>query len=165
MMIAAYVAVGFGVAGIHASAAAVAQAKPASIAAPSTSRCSWRGAGALVQPLSGDLAAHVVADTQPVKLAAMEGQFDTERAAPLRVGGMPDEASGTTRYALEIPGGLSWLAYGDWDAVVRGLTEVPARDRPPVAIVHIAFQIMVAAGRNDWPLLAGVVRVAGRQAP
>src|SRR5206468_212601 len=42
---------------------------------------------ALAQPVSGDFAARLVARTQPIKLAAMESQFTTERGAPLRIGG------------------------------------------------------------------------------
>lgn len=99
-----------------------------------------------LQILAGDWAARVVAKTQPVKLAAMEGQFRTERAAPLRLGGWPDEQARTTRHAFEIPGALSLLAYGDRAAVVRGLEEFSPADTPPVAIVHIAFQVMVAIG-------------------
>ena len=51
-----------------------------------------------------------------------------------------------TRYAIEIPYALSILAYGDPNATVKGLNEFPADEHPPVAIVHIAFQIMVACG-------------------
>ncbi|GIW95159.1 MAG: cytochrome ubiquinol oxidase subunit I [Pirellulaceae bacterium] len=94
----------------------------------------------------GDWAARVVAATQPVKLAAMEGQFPTEAGAPLRIGGWPDQQARRTRYAIEIPGMLSWLAYGDVNAVVRGLNEFPPEDTPPVAVVHWAFQIMVGIG-------------------
>ncbi len=99
-----------------------------------------------VQVVVGDWAARTVAETQPVKLAAMEGQFRTEASAPLRLGGLPDENARTTRYALEIPGGLSWLAYGNTQAVVKGLDDFPPQDIPPVTIVHLAFQLMVGIG-------------------
>lgn len=99
-----------------------------------------------VQLVVGDWAARVVAQTQPVKLAALEGQFRTETRAPLRLGGIPDEEASRTRFAIEIPGGLSWLAYRDSHAVVQGLNEFPRSARPPVAIVHLAFQTMVAIG-------------------
>src|SRR5688572_18643801 len=145
MMPAAYAAVGFAVAAIHAfmllrdprnlfhrHALAVALATG--------------GIPSLLQPLSGDLIARQVAATQPVKLAAMEGQFRTERGAPLRVGGLPDEEAAVTRWALEVPYGLSLLAFHDPGAVVRGLEEFPRHDWPPVALVHVAFQVMVACG-------------------
>ncbi|WP_240980644.1 cytochrome ubiquinol oxidase subunit I [Streptomyces sp. Z423-1] len=102
---------------------------------------------ALVTPVQigvGDWAAHFVADNQPVKLAAMEGVFDTARGVPLHVGGIA--VDGEMRYALEIPRGLSLLAHFDADARIMGLNEVPARDRPPVNITHWAFQIMVGCG-------------------
>ena len=100
----------------------------------------------LLQPVAGDISAKAVAQLQPAKLAAMEGQFTTERGAPLRIGGWPDEEAGVTRWALEVPKALSILAFGDADAEVQGLDRVPRDDWPPVAIVHIAFQVMVALG-------------------
>jgi cytochrome d ubiquinol oxidase subunit I len=104
------------------------------------------GITAILQPLSGDLLAKSVAKTQPVKLAAFEGQFETETGASFRIGGIPDESAGVTRYAIEIPYGLSILAYGDPNATVKGLNDFPRDVRPPVAIVHLAFQIMVGCG-------------------
>jgi cytochrome d ubiquinol oxidase subunit I len=101
---------------------------------------------ALLQPLSGDLSAKFVAHWQPVKLAAMEGHFKTERGAALRIGGWPDEAAGETRYAIEIPYALSFLAFADPRAEVKGLEAFPREHWPPVAIVHVAFQVMVGLG-------------------
>ncbi len=98
-----------------------------------------------VQAVVGHWAARVVAATQPVKFAALEGQFRTEARAPLRIGGVPDEGAEKTRFAIEVPGGLSWLAHGDPDAVVTGLHDVPPGDRPPVALVHLSFQAMIGA--------------------
>ena len=145
MTLAAYAATGFVVAGIHAymlrrdpenrfhkAALAIALAVG--------------GVSAILQPLSGDFLAKRVAVTQPVKLAAFEGQFETETSAPLRIGGVPDENARVTRYAIEVPYALSILAHGDPNAVVKGLNDFPADTHPPVAIVHIAFQIMVACG-------------------
>lgn len=99
-----------------------------------------------VQMAVGDWAAKVVAESQPIKLAAMEGQFRTETRAPLRIGGIPDEEAQETRYAIEIPGGLSFLSYGDFNAEVKGLEDFPRKNLPPVAVVHYAFQIMVGIG-------------------
>jgi cytochrome d ubiquinol oxidase subunit I len=92
----------------------------------------------------GDWAAHFVATNQPVKLAAMEGVFQTDRAVPLHLGGI--ERNGELRYTVEIPFGLSLLAHWDPNAEIMGLNEVPADERPPVTIVHLAFQLMVAIG-------------------
>ncbi|GAA3970448.1 cytochrome ubiquinol oxidase subunit I [Actinomadura viridis] len=92
----------------------------------------------------GDWAAHFVASNQEVKLAAMEGLYPTGRGVPLHLGGVVID--GELRYSLDIPYGLSLLAHWDPNAEVTGLNEVPEQDRPPVNIVHWAFQIMVAIG-------------------
>ncbi len=145
MMIAAYAATGFAVAGIHAflllkNPKNVFHQKALYIA------LAVGGVAAVIQPLSGDILAKVVARNQPLKLAAFEGQFETVRGAPLRVGGIPDVDGMETKYAIEIPFALSLLAYNDPDAEVKGLKDFPRELWPPVAIVHVAFQIMVAAG-------------------
>jgi cytochrome d ubiquinol oxidase subunit I len=145
MIVAAYAATGFAVAGIHAFMLMRDRTnrfhKAALVIALAVG-----GVSAILQPLSGDLIAKTVAKTQPVKLAAFEGQFQTEQGAPFRIGGIPDEARGETRYAIEVPYVLSILAYGDPHATVKGLNDFSADVRPPVAIVHISFQIMVACG-------------------
>jgi len=104
------------------------------------------GVAAILQPLSGDALAKFVWRTQPAKFAAMEGQFKTMRRAPLHIGGFPDMEARTSRFAIEIPGGLSFLADHDFNARVIGLDDIP-RDRwPNVPIVHFAFDIMVGCG-------------------
>jgi cytochrome d ubiquinol oxidase subunit I len=157
VLLSCYAATAFAVAGIHALALLRA-GRPGGDAARHPQRevafhraalqivMSVGAAAALLQPLSGDLSARQVARTQPIKLAALEGQFRTERGAPLRVGGIPDVERGETRLALEIPHGLSLLAFHDPDAEVRGLNAFP-RDRwPNPALVHPAFQVMVGLG-------------------
>jgi cytochrome d ubiquinol oxidase subunit I len=92
----------------------------------------------------GDWAARFVSERQPIKLAAMEGVFRTQRGAPLHIGGVA--VGGEMRYAIEIPNGLSILARWDPNAVIRGLDSVPPDQRPVVNVVHPAFQLMVASG-------------------
>jgi cytochrome d ubiquinol oxidase subunit I len=145
MTLAAYAAVGFCVAGIHA--AKLLRDRENAFHRRALAIAFGVGAVASVaQPLSGDVLARMTARTQPVKLAAMEGQFATQRRAPLRLGGLPDTAARTTRGALEIPGGLSFLAFHDVDAEVQGLTAFSEDLWPPVSVVHLAFQVMVGAG-------------------
>ncbi len=103
-------------------------------------------ASALLQPVSGDVLARMVARTQPVKLAAMEAHFETRRGADILVGGIVDAEHETVRGALRIPNGLSLLVAHDPDAEVRGLRETPRELRPPVGLVHTAFDVMVGAG-------------------
>lgn len=156
MVLAALAATGFLVAGIHAvlllrhpgsffhrqalSAALIVGAVPA-----------------LVQPVSGDLIAKSVAQYQPAKLAAMEALFRTESGAPFVIGGLPDESTEQVPYGIQIPNLLSLLLYGDVHAEVMGLDAVPPQDRPPVAVVHVAFQVMVGCGL----IMAGLAAWAG----
>lgn len=145
MTLAAFLAVGFAVAGIHAYFLRRDPQNPFHRKAFAIALCVG-GVVALLQPISGDISAKRLAKHQPIKLAAMEGQWETERGAPLRIGGIPDEEAEVTRYAIEIPKALSFLAHFDFNAEIMGLKDVPPEDRPPVAIVHFAFQIMVACG-------------------
>jgi cytochrome d ubiquinol oxidase subunit I len=145
MTLAAYAATGMTVAGIHAflylrdrtnDFHRVALGVALLIGAPA----------AILQPISGDVSGRYVAHWQPTKLAAMEGQFETERGAPLRVGGIPNVATRTTPYAIDIPYALSFMAFHDIHAEVRGLNAFARETWPPVLIVHVAFQIMVGLG-------------------
>jgi cytochrome d ubiquinol oxidase subunit I len=96
------------------------------------------------QVLVGDWAGRDVATTQPIKLAAIEGLAHTTRGAPEHVLGW--YTNGQVKYGIEIPHGLSLLAFHTWDATVRGLDTVPSEDRPPVNVVRVAFQGMVGIG-------------------
>jgi cytochrome d ubiquinol oxidase subunit I len=145
MLLAAYAATGLAVAGVHAWMLLRGATRDFHRRALGIALLVGAPA-AVLQPLSGDVSARVVALTQPVKLAALEGQWSTERGAPLRIGGWPDAAREETRWALEIPYGLSLLAFHDPEAEVTGLRAVAPADRPPVAVVHLAFQTMVALG-------------------
>jgi len=145
MTIAAYTATGFAVAGIHAY---FLRRDPANVFHRYALSITLMVAvpAAIIQPVSGHYSATVTAKTQPAKLAAMEGQFKTERGAPLRIGGIPDVETQTTKYAIEVPKLLSFLAFEDFNAEVKGLEAFPRDHWPPVMIVHFAFQIMVALG-------------------
>ncbi|MEP7259306.1 MAG: cytochrome ubiquinol oxidase subunit I [Flavitalea sp.] len=145
MSIAAFAATGFAVAGIHAlmilkGKNIVFHSKAFRIASV------FAAVAALLQPLSGDISAKDVAKRQPAKLAAMEAHFKTRSAAPLIIGGIPDEKNKTVKYAFEIPGMLSFMAHGDFQTEVTGLDSIPENEQPPVAITHYAFQLMVSIG-------------------
>lgn len=99
-----------------------------------------------IQALVGDLSAEFVAHAQPAKLAAMEGLFQTTRGAPLTIFGIPDPATGKTRFAIQIPDVLSLLAYHDPNATVTGLDAFPRAYWPNPIAVHFAFDLMVGAG-------------------
>ncbi|HEX6543559.1 MAG TPA: cytochrome ubiquinol oxidase subunit I [Ktedonobacterales bacterium] len=100
-----------------------------------------------IQAFAGDRVAEMVTDTQPVKLAAMEGLFRTTASAPLHILGYPDVATGQLRFAIEIPWGLSLLARHDPNAVIQGLDAFPRSDWPSyIPVVHWAFDVMVGLG-------------------
>jgi cytochrome d ubiquinol oxidase subunit I len=134
MYVAGYVVAGFIVAGVYATAhlrgrrdhyhrtGLVVALAFACLAAP-------------VQIVIGDWAGRTVAENQPVKLAAFEGLQDTTTGAPFSIGGV-----------VEVPKMLSILAFHDPNATVKGLNTVPPDDQPPVTIVRVAFQTMVAIG-------------------
>ncbi len=109
---------------------------------------------ALAQPLVGHAAGHAVAEHQPLKLAAMEGLERTQAGAAAHLGPVP------------VPGGLSLLAYGDPDAVVKGLEEFPPADRPH-PIVHLGFQAMILLGTAAalWASLTLLLWLRRRRLP
>src|SRR5881392_670211 len=97
-----------------------------------------------VQVLVGDWNGREVARAQPTKLAAFEGLGQTRRGAPVHLLGWYRD--GRVEYGIPVPRLLSLLAYHDPNASVAGLDTVPANERPPVNVVRVAFQTMVAIG-------------------
>lgn len=100
---------------------------------------------ALLAVVTGDSSAKAVAQYQPEKLAAMEAQFETQRRAAEVIGGIVDPAHHTVHGAIQIPGLLSWLSFGNVNAEVRGLDSFAQASWPPLAI-HYAFDAMVGIG-------------------
>ncbi len=145
MTLAAFAATGFAVAGIHAFQI-LKNNKPALHKEAFKIAISFGAVAALLQPLSGDLSAKDIAVRQPVKLAAMEAHYETSAGAPLYIGGIVDEGNKQVTHKIEIPKALSFLAFGDFEARVKGLNDFPEDELPPVAIVHYAFQVMVGIG-------------------
>ncbi len=145
MTLAAFVSTAFAVAGVHAYRLLI---HPESEFHRHGLRMALAmgAVAALLQPLSGDLSAKDVAERQPAKFAAMEALYETESAAPLLLGGIPDDVTQRVNHAIEIPYALSYLAHGDPHAEVAGLDQIPRDEWPPVLITHVAFQIMVGCG-------------------
>ena len=145
MTLAAFIATGFAVAGMHAilllrNRKNIFHAQALKIA------LLFASVAALLQPISGDHSAKDVAKRQPAKLAALEALYKTSKPAALVIGGIPNDKEERVDYAIHVPGFLSFLAHGDFKAEVKGLDQFPKQDRPPVLITHIAFQLMVGAG-------------------
>jgi len=145
MIIAAFAATGFAVAGVHA----LMVVRGRNIAFHSAAfkiAVVFAGLAAIIQPFSGDICARFVSKNQPVKLAAMEAHFRTEPRSPLIIGGIPDIKNKKVLDDIEIPGLLSFMVSGNTNTVVRGLDAFPKADEPPVPVIHYAFQLMVALG-------------------
>jgi cytochrome d ubiquinol oxidase subunit I len=104
------------------------------------------GVAIILAGITGDTSARFVYGAQPVKFAAMEGLYRTQRGAPITIGGIPVDAQHQVIYGIEIPYGLSLLAAFDPNAEVRGLDSFPKADRPNPVIVHLSFDVMVNLG-------------------
>lgn len=90
--------------------------------------------------------AQQVARTQPAKFAAIEGLYNSRTRAPLVLFAVPVNHPPTLKAPVEIPGLLSWMAFGDFHAPVRGLDEFPADEAPPLFMTFVSFHNMVILG-------------------
>jgi cytochrome d ubiquinol oxidase subunit I len=162
MALAAYAAVGFGVAGVHASL--LLRDRSSGFHRRALGLALALGVVAIpLQVASGDFIARMVAQRQPAKLAAMEALYRTQAGAPLTIGGLPDDEQLRVRWGVELPRLLSLLAQHDPDAVVTGLDAFP-RDRwPNVRAVHLAFDVMVLCGVLLLALAVWVVWLIARR--
>jgi len=87
-----------------------------------------------------------VARTQPEKFAAIEGLYTSQTSAPLVLFGVPFQRPPELKALVEVPGLLSWLAFGDFSAPVRGLDEFPEDEVPPLFLTFVSFHNMVILG-------------------
>lgn len=99
-----------------------------------------------LQVLLGDQHGLNTLEHQPIKVAAMEGNWNTESNVPLLLFAIPDQDKETNHLEVGIPSGASLILKHSPDGVVPGLKDVPAADRPPVGIVFWSFRLMVGLG-------------------
>ena len=145
MILACYVATGFGVAAVYA--VGLLRGRHDDYHRKGLLLAMAIGAIAIpLQIISGDANARALVTAQPPKLAAIEGVFKTEQGAPLMIGGLADPNTGRVYYALEIPHGLSFLATGDPNATIKGLDAYAPDDRPNPLPIHTSFDGMVGSG-------------------
>lgn len=110
---------------------------------------------ALLVAYAGHHQGMIVAEYQPAKMAAMESHWETSTNVPMYAIVWPDEANSKNSVeAIPIPGMLSFLAFGSFDAEVRGLNSFPKGDTPPVLLTFLSFRVMVALG-GLFILMAG----------
>ncbi|PID27738.1 MAG: cytochrome ubiquinol oxidase subunit I [Candidatus Cloacimonadota bacterium] len=97
-----------------------------------------------LQGMIGHWHAVQVAETQPVKLAAMEGLFETQKNAPLSIFGIPNSETGQLDYEIGVPGLLSYLIAFDTDHEVKGLNDFDKSLHPPLFLTFTSYHIMLA---------------------
>jgi cytochrome bd ubiquinol oxidase subunit I len=105
-------------------------------------------AGAVLIPVQifiGDLHGLNTLEHQPAKVAAMEGLWKTQKGAPLVLFALPDAATQTNRFAVEIPHGAALILTHRLDGELQGIDAFP-NAHPPVAPVFWAFRVMVGVG-------------------
>ncbi len=97
--------------------------------------------------VTGDFHAVEIAKTQPTKFAAMESVWETQKGAPMHLLLWPNEAAETNAVATaSVPGALSFLAFHDTNAEIKGLKSFPKEERPPVLPVFLSFRLMAILG-------------------
>lgn len=99
-----------------------------------------------IQLFAGDAHGLNTLEHQPAKIAAMEGVWETERGAGLRLFAIPDQEGETNHYEIIIPKLASIILTHSLDGEIKGLKEWKPDDRPPVTITFWSFRIMVAIG-------------------
>jgi cytochrome d ubiquinol oxidase subunit I len=96
---------------------------------------------------TGDAQGKLIAQNQPITLAAMEGLFHTEDGAPLAILGQPDMERKRLDNPLVIPRALSFLTSRAWSAQVRGLESFPSSEWPDsIPILYYSYHVMVGLG-------------------
>ncbi len=100
--------------------------------------------GLLLQLWSADSSARCVGKYQPVKLAAMEGVFETKEHTPFSLIGIVDMENETVK-GISIPSLLSFLVYHNFTEAVKGLNEYPKENWPNVPAVFYTYRTMVYA--------------------
>ncbi len=118
-----------------------------------------------LQLISGDMHGLNTFEEQPIKVAAMEGVWETTEGAPLLLFAIPDAKNETNHFEIGIPKLASLILTHSLDGEVPGLKSVPPEERPPVGIVFWSFRVMVAIGMlmigvslfSAWKLYRGTL--------
>lgn len=99
----------------------------------------------ILQPVLGHFSIVQVAETQPAKLAAFEGHYDSTKPMPLYLFGMTNQDTKDTK-GLAIPGMASFLLSGDFKKPVTGLDKFERNVQPPASVVFQSYHLMIAVG-------------------
>ena len=101
--------------------------------------------------LFGSEQAREVVANQPIKLASMEGVWQTQSCAPMYLVGWVDEEAQTTT-GLAVPCMLSLLIYFDPNATVAGFDSFGAAPLPPINLVFQVYHAMIGMGSLFIPI-------------
>ena len=107
------------------------------------------GIAAVLAPLQlviGDMHGLNTLAHQPIKVAAMEGDWESGPHQMLVLFAWPNMERERNDFAIQIPELGSLILTHHSDGVVQGLKSVPPENRPYVPIVFFAFRIMVGIG-------------------
>ena len=100
-----------------------------------------------IQIFAGDMHGINTLEHQPVKVAAMEGHFDSHGDnQPLALFGVPNAETGQLDYAIEVPYLGSLILTHSLNGQIKGLNEFPKSEWPPLTIVFFSFRVMVGIG-------------------
>jgi cytochrome d ubiquinol oxidase subunit I len=99
-----------------------------------------------VQIIVGDIVGVNVGKYQPLKTAAIEAVWETQKGAPFVVFAIPSQQEQKNLYSLEIPGFASLINTHSWDGEMIGLKSVSRSEQPNVATVFFTFRVMVGIG-------------------
>lgn len=97
----------------------------------------------ILQAYLGHMSGQIVAKHQPQKLAAFEGLYKTENGASLTLMGFPNSKEKKVNYEIKIPKLLSFMAFNDFSAEVKGLDQFPEKDWPNVPVVFQVYHLML----------------------
>ena len=96
---------------------------------------------------TGDGNAKQVFEYQPIKGAAFEGLFRTQRRAGLILVGQPNMETMTIDNPLIVPDALSFLVFDELYAQVKGLDAFPRTDWPDnLPLLYYSYHIMAGLG-------------------
>ncbi|MDN4476728.1 cytochrome ubiquinol oxidase subunit I [Demequina sp. SYSU T00192] len=126
--------------------------------------------------ITGDLQAKLMFEQQPIKMAAAEGLVETEQPAPfslLAIGNLAGDDPASVQHLIEIPGLLSYMATGDWNAEIEGLEELQEQYaerygattpdgeeieyRPNLAVTYWSFRLMIGLAAFSAALALGIL--------
>lgn len=111
--------------------------------------------GSTLVGLIGHAQGQFLAESQPLKIASMEGHWETEKPASFSVIAIIDEKNKKNTFDIKIPKVLSYLLFNDFSTEIKGLIDLEAEEVakygpgnyiPPVTISYWASRTMIGIG-------------------